>query len=148
MSQHVRAERVSDVLQQRAQLLATMSTYKCDKARMLALSALPAAAQGLLVPYRTLARSTALTSDARFAQRLAVSYLLLILFFNLSRRTQFLSHESQGRADQSYAYNSWPSMRPAPPARTAYRVNCVACAEPHCIQKPARRRQGSRSGRK
>ena len=98
MSQHVRAERVSDVLQQRAQLLATMSTYKCDKARMLALSALPAAAQGLLVPYRTLARSTALTSDARFAQRLAVSYLLLILFFNLSR--PHTGHESQGRADQ------------------------------------------------
>ena len=43
---------------------------------------------------------------------------------------------------------AWPSMRPAPPARTAYGVNCVACAEPHCIQKPARRRQGSRSGPK
>ena len=57
MSQHVRVERVSDVLQQRAPLLATaMNTYKCrvlgssresgrasitrsDKARMLALSA-------------------------------------------------------------------------------------------------------------
>ena len=39
---------------------------------------------------------------------------------------------------------AWPSMRPAPPARTAYRVNCVACAEPHCLQKPrrARRRPG------
>ena len=31
---------------------------------------------------------------------------------------------------------AWPSMRPAPPARTAYRVNCVACGEPHCLQKP------------
>ena len=43
---------------------------------------------------------------------------------------------------------AWPSIPVPPPARTAYRVNCVACAEPHCLQPPARRRQGSRSGPK
>ena len=40
--------------------------------------------------------------------------------------------------------SAWPSIPVPPPARTAYEVNCVACAEPHCLQKPrrARRRPG------
>ena len=56
--------------------------------------------------------------------------------------------DAQDRLPPADLVPAWPSMRPAPPARTAYGVNCVVCAEPHCIQKPARRRQGSRSGRK
>ena len=57
--------------------------------------------------------------------------------------------DAQDRLPPAGLVTAWPSMRPAPPARTAYRVNCVACAEPHCLQKPARRRRpGSRSGPK
>ena len=52
--------------------------------------------------------------------------------------------DAQDRLPPAGLVPAWPSMRPAPPARTAYRVNCVACAEPHCLQKPrrARRRPG------
>ena len=51
---------------------------------------------------------------------------------------------AQDRLPPAGLVPAWPSMQPAPPARTAYRVNCVACAEPHCLQKPrrARRRPG------
>ena len=51
---------------------------------------------------------------------------------------------AQDRLPPADLVPAWPSMRPAPPARTAYRVNCVACAEPHCLQKTrrARRRPG------
>ena len=56
--------------------------------------------------------------------------------------------DAQDRLPPAGLVPEWPSIPVPPPARTAYRVNCVACAEPHCIQKPARRRQGSRSGRK
>ena len=56
--------------------------------------------------------------------------------------------DAQDRLPPAGLVPAWPSMRPAPPARTAYGVNCVACAEPHCLQPPARRRQGSRSGPK
>ena len=52
------------------------------------------------------------------------------------------------RLPPAWLIPAWP-MRPAPPpAQTAFDVNCVACAEPHCLQPPARRRQGSRSGPK
>ena len=51
---------------------------------------------------------------------------------------------AQDRLPPAGLVAAWPSMRPAPPARTAYRVNCVACAEPHCLKKSrrARRRPG------
>ena len=53
--------------------------------------------------------------------------------------------DAQDRLPPAGLVPAWPSMQPAPPARTAYRVNCVACAEPHCLQKPrrARRRPGN-----
>ena len=56
--------------------------------------------------------------------------------------------DAQDRLPPAGLVPAWPSIPVPPPARTAYRVNCVACAEPHCILKPARRRQGSRSGPK
>ena len=48
---------------------------------------------------------------------------------------------AQDRLPPADLVPAWPSMRPAPPARTAYRVNCVACAEPPCLQKPRRNRR-------
>ena len=52
--------------------------------------------------------------------------------------------DAQDRLPPADLVPAWPSMRPAPPARTAYGVNCVNCAEPHCLQKTrrARRRPG------
>ena len=52
--------------------------------------------------------------------------------------------DAQDRLPPAGLVPAWPSTRPAPPARTAHRVNCVACAEPHCLQKTrrARRRPG------
>ena len=87
MSQHVRVERVSDVLQQRAQLLATaMSTYKC-RARS------SRQHNGLLVSYRTLAWLFTITPSidiqTGYSQRRAVSYCLLTVLPISRAHTQF-----------------------------------------------------------
>ena len=52
--------------------------------------------------------------------------------------------DAQDRLPPADLVPAWPSIPVPPPARTAYRVNCVACAEPHCLQKSrrARRRPG------
>ena len=52
--------------------------------------------------------------------------------------------DAQDRLPPAGLVAAWPSIPVPPPARTAYRVNCVACAEPHCLQKSrrARRRPG------
>ena len=43
--------------------------------------------------------------------------------------------DAQDRLPPAGLVPEWPSIPVPPPARTAYRVNCVACAEPHCLQK-------------
>ena len=48
--------------------------------------------------------------------------------------------DAQVRLPPAGLVPEWPSIPVPPPARTAYRVNCVACAEPHCLQKSRRAR--------
>ena len=54
--------------------------------------------------------------------------------------------DAQDRLPPAGLVPEWPSIPVPPPARTAYRVNCVACAEQHCLQKP--RRGSGGNGRK
>ena len=45
--------------------------------------------------------------------------------------------DAQDRLPPADLVPAWPSMRPAPPA-PRIGANCVACAEPHCLQAPWR----------
>ena len=98
-------------------------------------------------------RAYAYANGTTFAAVDGAPFVRRIFGYDLANPTSSPRHEgywfsvgldAQDRLPPADLVPAWPSMRPAPPARTAYGVNCVNCAEPHCLQKTrrARRRPG------